>query len=148
EVVIREEEEKFHETLHRGLGVLEEAIRKTKAEKKAALPGDVTFRLYDTFGFPLDLIQVIAKENQLEIDEKEFEVRMEKQRSQSVWKRGEEGAFPESIAQKAESKKLVSRFTGYEKLKEDSPVTALFSLKGEEIQALGAGEEGFAIFET
>ncbi|MBM4298348.1 MAG: alanine--tRNA ligase, partial [Deltaproteobacteria bacterium] len=79
--VIRIEEERFGETLDRGLVLLEEATAKLKAEKKSTLDGAVAFRLYDTYGFPLDLTEDILRGENLDVDQAGFEKLMAEQRS-------------------------------------------------------------------
>lgn len=81
---IRQEEEKFFETLERGLKILGDELKKSGK----TLPGSVAFLLYDSFGFPLDLTQVICREHGIDVNVSEFEMLMEKQRSLS---RGSEG---------------------------------------------------------
>jgi alanyl-tRNA synthetase len=84
--ILRDEEEKFRETLEKGLKILDEEIAKiisdnnSKSEKKLKLSGQIAFKLYDTFGFPLDLTQDICNEKNLPIDSEEFEKEMELQR--------------------------------------------------------------------
>ncbi len=84
--ILRDEEEKFRETLEKGLKILDEEIAKIisdnnfKSEKKLKLSGQIAFKLYDTFGFPLDLTQDICNEKNLSIDSEEFEKEMELQR--------------------------------------------------------------------
>lgn len=77
------EEEGFRRTLGTGLKILEEAIQTAKSTPKAQLPGDVAFRLYDTYGFPKDLTEVIAQENKISIDDAGFETQMAAQKARS-----------------------------------------------------------------
>jgi alanyl-tRNA synthetase len=79
--VIRSEEERFGETLEKGLALLEDATSKLKQDKKTVLPGDVAFRLYDTFGFPLDLTEDILRAEKMSVDQAGFEKLMDDQRS-------------------------------------------------------------------
>lgn len=81
--VIAEEEESFLKTLDRGLRRLDEIIRKTRQNQKLQIPGDEAFELYDTYGFPLDLTQLIAGEQQLGVDESGFQEEMKKQKDRS-----------------------------------------------------------------
>lgn len=143
--LMKEEEERFHETIHRGIGVLEDALRKASKEKSAVLPGDVVFKLYDSFGFPVDLVEVIARENQMTIDEKGFHNLMEKQRAQSVWKGDGDIAFTESISKVLETKKVSPTFTGYDSLSSASTLAILFDRSGKEVKELS--EDGFAVFD-
>ena len=79
--VIRSEEERFGETLEKGLVLLENATSKLKQDKKTVLPGDVAFRLYDTYGFPLDLTEDILRAEKMSVDQAGFEKLMEEQRT-------------------------------------------------------------------
>lgn len=147
EVMLREEEERFHETLHRGMGLLEETIQGVKAKKGQVIPGDVAFKLYDTFGFPFDLIQVIGAEQNLTVDEKHFDELMEKQRSSSTFNRGGDAVLKENITKALESHKWETQFLGYEKEAHEGALLMLLSDKGQEIKQLGAKETGYAIFD-
>lgn len=81
--VIRSEEQKFHETLNEGLKVVNQIIAQVKAEGRKTINGQEAFVLYDTYGFPLDLTEDIAEENQLTVDRAGFEAAMEKQRERA-----------------------------------------------------------------
>ena len=147
--VIRSEEERFGETLDRGLVLLEEATAKLKAAKQTTLPGEVAFRLYDTFGFPLDLTEDILSGENMTVDQAGFQKLMEEQRT-----RGREAREAASM----ESKIVLDRavcFTGYDRLEGDSTVLAIYgngegkreAVEGEEIEILTAetpfyGESG------
>src|SRR5262247_1933963 len=86
--VIRTEEERFGETLENGLVLLEEATAKLKQNRKTVLPGDVAFRLYDTYGFPLDLTEDILRAERISVDQAGFEKLMNEQRSRGREDRG------------------------------------------------------------
>ncbi|MEW6378457.1 MAG: alanine--tRNA ligase [bacterium] len=97
--VVRQEEERFSHTLERGMAVLDEIIARARqqadsgqAEKARIVPGEDIFRLYDTFGFPVDLAQDILKENSLEFDQAGFEAAMDQQRqmARQAWVQGAE----------------------------------------------------------
>jgi len=108
--VIQAEEERFGETLEKGLVMLEEATAKLKQQKETVLPGDIAFRLYDTYGFPLDLTEDILRADQMAVDQAGFETLMEKQRS-----RGREAREQTQIDARVQLDHPV-RFIGYNHL--------------------------------
>ncbi len=81
--VIKEEEESFLRTLSNGINMLSTAIEAVKAEGKTELDGTQAFRLFDTYGFPLDLTELICRESGLTVDEKQFEAEMQKQKERA-----------------------------------------------------------------
>ncbi len=81
--VIKEEEESFLRTLDKGIGMLSDAMDKLKAENKTVLDGVQAFRLFDTYGFPLDLTELICRENGFTVDEEQFNVEMQKQKERA-----------------------------------------------------------------
>ena len=122
--VVRNEEERFFETIDRGLELLNLEVEKHRGEK--ILPGDVAFKLYDTYGFPIDLTEDIAREGGLEVDYPGFEKEMEKQRERSrqAWKgSGEEELVP--LYKEFTSGGLIVNFTGYERTKDTGRITAI-----------------------
>lgn len=147
--VIRTEEERFGETLEKGLVLLEDATAKLKAEQNKLLPGDVAFRLYDTYGFPLDLTEDILRAEDIHVDQAGFDRLMEEQRN-----RGREAREIASMESKIQLDRAVS-FIGYDCLEGESEVLGIFSdgsskpeaIEGEEIDLLTAetpfyGESG------
>jgi alanyl-tRNA synthetase len=142
--VIRIEEERFGETLDRGLVLLEEATAKLKAEKSTTLPGDIAFRLYDTYGFPLDLTEDILSAEGMIVDQAGFAALMEKQRT-----RGREAREVASMESKIQLDRDVC-FTGYDRLDGESTVLAIYgngggkpeAVEGEEVDVL-TGETPF-----
>jgi alanyl-tRNA synthetase len=122
------EEEQFFRTLEKGLALLDEETSKLASTKQ--LPGDIAFKLYDTFGFPLDLTRVICAEKGFSIDEIGFEKAMDRQRAESRknWKgSGQESldAIYLQLAGKLRERKQLPQFTGYEKLHEEATCLAL-----------------------
>ncbi len=122
---IRGEEERFGETLEKGLVLLEEAVGKLKRQKKKILSGEVAFRLYDTFGFPLDLTEDILRTEGVGVNQAGFEKLMEEQRS-----RGREAREVESSTYIKGDVTLVkaseTRFVGYDRLDAESGVLAIY----------------------
>lgn len=113
---VQAEEEQFFRTLERGLSLLDEEVSKLGSSK--VLSGDVAFRLYDTFGFPLDLTRIIVGEQGISVDELAFEKAMEKQKAQSRqnWKGSGEAAVDQlfhEIASEMREKGEAVTFTGY-----------------------------------
>src|SRR5438309_4576875 len=147
--VIRTEEERFDETLEKGLALLEEATAKLKRENRQMLSGDVAFRLYDTFGFPLDLTEDILRGESMAVDQPGFEKLMQEQRA-----RGREARESTSMESKIQLDRQV-RFIGYDRLEGESSVLAIYgngaglneAVEGDEIELLTAetpfyGESG------
>lgn len=81
--VIRTEEENFNKTLDRGLDIFSQIVKKVRSEGKVTIPGEDAFRLYDTYGFPLDLTRILAQEENMVVDEAGFDREMEKQRERA-----------------------------------------------------------------
>ena len=147
--VIRSEEERFGETLEKGLVLLENATSKLKQDKKTVLPGDVAFRLYDTYGFPLDLTEDILRADKMSVDQTGFEKLMEEQRT-----RGRDARETASMDAKIQLDRPVS-FIGYDRLDGESNILAIYgdgngkpeAVEGEEVDVITAetpfyGESG------
>jgi alanine--tRNA ligase len=138
ERVLKQEEERFAETLSQGMALLDQAIGSLRSKQ---IPGETVFKLYDTFGFPVDLTADIARERGLTIDQPGFDVAMEAQRERgrAASKFGVDLATGVTIEGKTD-------FRGYEHLSETGKVVAL--LRGKErIETLGAGAEGQVILD-
>jgi alanyl-tRNA synthetase len=118
--VIRTEEARFGETLEKGLVLLEEAASNLKTENKKTLSGDIAFRLYDTFGFPLDLTEDILRNEGITVDQPSFEKLMEEQRT-----RGRDARETTSMDAKIQLDRPVS-FIGYDRLEGESTVLAIY----------------------
>ncbi len=139
--VISGEEERFGETLDTGLKLLSEALGEAKAKGQASLDGQVAFKLYDTFGFPLDLTMTIVAEEGLGVDEAGFEQAMSQQRSRSraAWSGSGEHELPPALA-KLRSEGFSTTFTGYEGLT-GSDTAALLLVEGEAVRQVGQGQK-------
>jgi len=140
--VIRIEEERFGETLDRGLVLLEDATAKLKAEKQRTLSGEIAFRLYDTYGFPLDLTEDILRADAIDVDQRRFTELMEAQRS-----RGREARETASMESKIQLDGQV-RFTGYDRLDGESSVIGIFGNTGSKIEAIEGDEIELLTAET
>ncbi len=137
--VVKNEEERFFETIDRGLDLLNAEIAKIGKEK--VLPGDVVFKLYDTFGFPVDLTEDIARERGLSLDQAGFDKEMEKQREKSrkAWKgSGEEGLEP--LYKEFVTGGLTVTFTGYGKACDTGRITAIIK-EGVLVDSANAGDK-------
>ena len=133
------EEQRFAETLVNGMALLDGAIQ--KLGKTKVIPGDVLFKLYDTYGFPVDLTADVARERGLTVDEAGFERAMEQQRDRgrAASKFGAE--YAQDVVIDADS-----RFTGYERVIGNGKVVAL--LKGSEsVKVLNAGDSGIVVLD-
>ena len=137
--VVENEEERFFETIDRGLELLSTEIANRKGD--TTIPGDVVFKLYDTFGFPMDLTEDIASEHGLIIDAEGFEREMDKQRSQSreAWK-GSEGGDLEPLYKEFVSGGLSVEFTGYDRTEDTGRITAIIK-EGGLVDNAGEGDE-------
>ena len=146
ERVIREEEERFEKTLDKGLNMLEEALNDLGGKGASLVPGDLAFRLYDTFGFPVDIVNDIAQKRGFSVDEAAFERHMSEQRerAKSAWKgSGEAGLAGRFKALLEEG--LTSEFVGYAGLSTDSRITMLLDKDAIPVEALEKGQSGFAV---
>ncbi len=136
--VLRLEEERFAETIEQGMKILDETVG-TLQDK--VLPGELVFKLYDTYGFPIDLTADIAREKGLEVDHAGFEQAMEGQRSRAR-------AASQFGVEQAEEIEIEGEtdFTGYDRLQDSATVIALFH-DGESMETLSAGEKGMVVLD-
>ena len=140
EDALRQEEERFAETLEQGLKHLDAAIAKLTGD---VIPGDEVFKLYDTYGFPVDLTADIARERKLRLDMAGFEKRMAEQRQRAQ----EASQFAVSASGLPDLQDRASAFKGYETLNAKGRVTALLK-GGEQVDRLEEGEEGAVILDA
>jgi alanyl-tRNA synthetase len=140
EKVIRNEEERFLETLARGLTLFEEEANKVKLQGSSILPGIVSFRLYDTFGFPPDLTADLAKESGLVVDHEGFDSEMARQKNMArqSWEgmQGHQFAGLSSVLSSVSS----TEFLGYETLQDSGIVTALV-VDGNSVKSAEEGQQ-------
>lgn len=130
--VIRIEEERFEATVDQGIVILNESISEIKEKKQAVLPGEMVFKLHDTYGFPLDLTREIAEENGLGIDEDGFKKEMDaqKKKARDAHNSKDTSAWADSVFDKLD-KSLKTAFTGYETTSADAKI--LYIVKDGEI---------------
>ncbi len=140
--LVREEEDRFDKTLDKGLALLEDELAQLPA--KATLSGDVAFTLYDTYGFPLDIVNDVAEKRGFSVDENAFRACMaqQKERSKAAWKGSGERDLTALFAALLEEG-LSSEFCGYGELAAKSRITALLSVDGERVDRLREGEKGY-----
>ncbi|MCW9131570.1 alanine--tRNA ligase [Bacillus paramycoides] len=138
--VVKNEEERFHETLHDGEAILAEVIAKAKEEKTTVISGVDAFRLYDTYGFPIELTEEYAEEAGMTVDHEGFEAEMEKQRERARAARQDVDSMQVQGGVLGEVK-VASEFVGYGTVATESNVVALVK-NGEYTDSLQAGEEG------
>ena len=142
---IRLEEERFLATIASGLELFESELARTKE----IFSGEAAFKLYDTFGFPLDLTADMLREKGLKVDEAKFDELMSEQkaRAKAAWKgsgdKSAKGDFKALLEKFGENK-----FSGYEELERTSKVLALLDEDFKETQILKAGEQGWAMFDV
>jgi alanyl-tRNA synthetase len=139
--VIRIEEEKFNETIDKGSEILASYIEELKAKNEKTLSGENAFRLYDTYGFPVDLTKEILEEEHLEIDEEGFQTEMEKQRQTARDARGnmDSEAWKEDAIAKLD-KDIVTNFEGYDTLSIESTVKGI-AKENELVKSAQVGDE-------
>ncbi|MAD17313.1 MAG: alanine--tRNA ligase [Alteromonadaceae bacterium] len=138
EKVLRVEEEQFSRTLERGMLILNDALNELEGK---VVPGDVVFKLYDTYGFPADLTNDVAREKGLSIDEQGFEQAMAEQRKRAQKASNFDVDYNEQLRSDLES-----IFVGYEHEDNTATVTELF-FKGQSVSELAAGAEGSVILD-
>lgn len=137
--VMKSEEERFHETLHEGLAILEAVMEKAKEEKSTVISGADVFRLYDTYGFPVELTSEYAEEKGMELDLEGFEQEMESQRNRARSARQEVDSMQVQTGVLGEVT-VSSEFIGYDKLTMESTIVALLQ-DGEMAASASAGDE-------
>lgn len=148
---IKEEESRFLSTLDQGTHILNEELKKLKSKNQKDVPGEILFKLYDTYGFPVDLTRLMAQEQGFTVDEKNFEAHMQQARniSKSSWK-GKGLAADEahliSWSQDLNTRFGATKFTGYETTEGSSKVISL-SNGTEKVTSLKSGAHGLLVTE-
>ncbi len=135
--VLKVEEERFFETLANGMEILDATLD----GGAKVLPGDVAFKLHDTYGFPLDLTNDVCRERDVEVDEAGFKTAMEKQKAQA------RAAGKFKMDKALEYTGAANQFTGYEHLAETAKIVAIY-VDGASAAALKAGQNGVVVLDT
>ncbi|ECS0201343.1 alanine--tRNA ligase [Salmonella enterica] len=138
EQVLKTEEEQFARTLERGLALLDEELAKLQGD---TLDGETAFRLYDTYGFPVDLTADVCRERNIKVDEAGFDAAMEEQRRRAREASGFGADYNAMI--RVDS---ASEFKGYDHLELNGKVTALF-VDGKAVEAINAGQEAVVVLD-
>ena len=151
---LQEEEEKFFHTLNQGKIILEKELFHLQKQNKKALPAETSFKLYDTYGFPFDLVQLICKQENIQVDQKGFEKKLEESRLKSK-KMGFSGSIDNqkpSLKLQKESLTIkpnipITKFIGYDQLESTSKIKALFDKNNSSISQLKAPCEALVVFD-
>ena len=141
EGIVNSEEKRFTDTLHYSMKVLDEEIDKLKAQGSDSIPGEVAFKLYDTYGLSLDIVEDVARDENLHVEMDGYEKAMSRQRimSQESWKGSGEQEIPEAY-RRLLARGVNSRFLGYNTLVSKAKITALL-VDGKETASARAGSQ-------
>lgn len=136
EQALLQEEQQFARTLQRGLSILDDALANLEGE---TIPGDVAFKLYDTYGFPLDLTADVARERGVKVDEEGFAAAMEAQR-----KRAQQASQFTTDYTKQLKSEQVTEFSGYDNTLDQAEIVEIF-VEGKAVDCLPAGQSGVVV---
>ncbi len=136
--ILKQEEEQFSRTLTQGMKLLEEVLQTLKTN---VVPGEIVFKLYDTYGFPVDLTQDIVREKGLTIDMAAFELEMQQQKERSSAASQFEADNRQPLIVQGHNE-----FTGYECLDDQGKITDIF-VNGQPVKTLNAGEAGMLVLD-
>ena len=144
--VVRQEEDNFSKTLDKGLQLLESELVQLEEADAKTLPGEVIFKLYDTYGFPIDILRDLTEKRNLDLDESGFTELMEaqKKRSKAAWSGSGEVDLGARFASLLENG-LQTEFVGYDTLQSSSRIISLMDLDGESRESLFQGQQGYLI---
>jgi len=134
EKVIKSEELNFGETIDRGIELFDSVVSRLENEKKSVIPGKDIFKLYDTYGFPVDLTELMAKEKGLGVDIEKFNEEMTSQKERS--RSGKKFAIEELIPEGVELNSDPTKFMGYDMLEVETEITQIIDLNDKEIRLL------------
>jgi alanyl-tRNA synthetase len=135
--VLKAEEERFYETLENGMEILDAAL----AGGAKVLPGDVAFKLHDTYGFPLDLTNDVCRERGVTVDEAGFNAAMDRQKAAG------RAAGKFRMDRVLEYTGAANRFVGYEKLEQQAEIVAIY-VEGTQVNEIAAGQDGIVVLDT
>lgn len=145
----RAEEERFFETIESGMALFQAELDSMRQKNEKSFNGEIAFKLYDTYGFPLDLTQDMLRELGLGVDMQGFEKCMQeqKERSKAHWKGSgdnvKDGDFNALLSEYGENE-----FVGYERMSVESKILALLDSSFKRVESLQAGQEGWVMLET
>ncbi len=144
--VVQQEEENFSNTLDKGLELLDQELDRLQAAGQDTIPGSVVFKLYDTFGFPVDIVRDIAQKQNFTVDEPGFEQLMQEQRrrSKATWAGSGEVDLAGEFASYLEAG-WQTEFLGYEHLQCSSRIVALLDLEGNKLLETRAGDQVYVL---
>ena len=147
EGIVENEEKRFADTLRFSLNVLDEEINKLRGEGLCAIPGDVAFKLYDTYGLPIDIVEDVARAENLSVDMDSYENAMSRQRSlsQESWKGSGEEAIPEAYRNLI-GQGMTTQFVGYGSLVSKASVIAIL-VDGKEVTTGNAGGQAEVVLD-
>ena len=146
--IVKLEEEKFQETMDKGIEILSKEIDILKKEGKNVLSGDIVFKLYDTYGFPVEMTEEILGEHNFKIEKEKFNDLMEKQRelARKSWK-GTGGAVAEKIPSAILEEIDTTKFLGYEKMREENCKVLAIIKDKQKVKEAAEGEEIYIILD-
>jgi alanyl-tRNA synthetase len=144
--VVHQEEENFNKTLDKGLKMLEEEFERLSAAGESLVPGEVIFRLYDTYGFPVDIVRDLAERRQFQIDEAGFDERMRDQRNRSKasWAGSGEIDLASEFSELLESG-MRTAFVGYDDLQTSSRIVSIMDGQGRSLKSADQGQRVYII---
>lgn len=140
ERIVRAEEDKFQETIHQGMLILENYVDDMNSNRESILSGENAFKLYDTYGFPLDLTKEILEEKSMKVDEKKFNEYMEEQKNRARMARNDDSGWT-SKSENDLFENLETTFRGYETTNVASNITGLF-VDNNPVEKLEKDQEG------
>jgi alanyl-tRNA synthetase len=144
--VIKKEEDRFSQTLDKGLAILEQEMEQLRDAGKQVLSGEVAFKLYDTYGFPLDIVNDVAEKQSMSVDEAGFNAFMaeQKRKSKEAWSGSGEKDVAARFVRLLEAG-MQTRFVGYDTLCAESRIVTLLDDKGQNVDQLAREANGYVL---